>query len=79
MYLHSPNSFEKKVMSHIFFFFLQKYGPDTGGAAGGTARVLRENVNELERQNEDLQAEIKDLRKDLAGEKMAAEKVLYNF
>jgi cell division protein FtsB len=32
-------------------------------------------VNELERNNEDLKAEIKDLRKDLASEKLAAEKV----
>ncbi|XP_071137463.1 centrosomal protein of 290 kDa-like isoform X1 [Mytilus edulis] len=59
---------EKKVAE------LGKYGPETGGAAGGTARVLRENVSELERQNEDLQSEIKDLRKDLASEKIAAEK-----
>lgn len=59
---------EKKIAE------LEKYGPETGGAAGGTARVLRENVNELERNNEDLKAEIKDLRKDLASEKLAAEK-----
>lgn len=32
-------------------------------------------MNELERNNEDLKAEIKDLRKDLASEKLAAEKV----
>ncbi|CAC5417989.1 unnamed protein product [Mytilus coruscus] len=59
---------EKKVAE------LEKYGPETGGAAGGTARVLRENVSELEKQIDDFQSEIKDLRKDLASEKIAAEK-----
>ena len=56
-----------------FFFIFQKYGPDTGGK--GTARVLRDELQDLDKQNTDLKQEVRDLQQDLASERRTAEKV----
>ncbi|KAK3096658.1 hypothetical protein FSP39_002154 [Pinctada imbricata] len=53
---------------------LEKYGGEDGGKGGTAARVLRDNLRELEEQNSQYQQEVKDLQRDLANEKRAAEK-----
>lgn len=54
---------------------LEKFGPETGGAAGGgAARAMREELHELTEQNDNLRQEAKDVQRDLSNEKRAAEK-----
>ncbi|XP_005096015.2 centrosomal protein of 290 kDa [Aplysia californica] len=54
---------------------VNKYGPDTGGGGGSRdVRYLREQLRELEENNDQLKQEVKDLNRDLNGEKRAAEK-----
>lgn len=62
----------------IHFACVQRFGADSGGGGGGTARdsrYLRDMVRELEDANEQLKQEIKDVNRDLNSEKRAAEKV----
>ncbi|CAL1542937.1 unnamed protein product [Lymnaea stagnalis] len=51
---------------------LQKYGPESGGSRD--TRYLRDQLRELEENNDHLKQEVKDLNRDLNGEKRAAEK-----
>ncbi|XP_059169831.1 centrosomal protein of 290 kDa-like [Physella acuta] len=51
---------------------LQKYGPEGGGSRD--TRYLRDQLRELEETNDQLKQEVKDLNRDLNGEKRAAEK-----
>ena len=67
----------------IMFIHSQKYGPEAGGGGGGggggrDVRYLREQLRELEENNDQLKQEVKDLNRDLNGEKRAAEKVSYH-
>ena len=57
------------------FFCLQKFGPDTAGGGRGTARVMRDELQELEQQNTDLKQDVRDLQQELAAERRTAEKV----
>ncbi|XP_060063320.1 centrosomal protein of 290 kDa-like [Ylistrum balloti] len=54
---------------------LEKFGPESGaGTARGTQGALRDQVTDLERRREELEQDVKDLQRDLASEKRAAEK-----
>ena len=61
------------------YWIWQKYGPESGGGGGGGTQrgvtQLRDQIKDLEKQNDDYRQEIKDLQRDLASEKRAAEKV----
>ena len=59
----------------FLFFCLQKFGPDTAGGGRGTARVMRDELQELEQQNTDLKQDVRDLQQELAAERRTAEKV----
>ena len=52
----------------------QKYGP-AEGSGSQTTRYFREQMRELEENNDQLKQEVSDLNRDLNGEKRAAEKV----
>ena len=58
-----------------YFFCFQKFGPDTGGK--GTARVLRDELQDLDKQNTELKQDVRDLQQDLATERRTAEKVIH--
>ncbi|XP_041354240.1 centrosomal protein of 290 kDa-like [Gigantopelta aegis] len=53
---------------------LEKYGPADGGGTQRAAPIMREQLRELEEENEQLRTEIKELQRDLTNEKNAAEK-----
>ncbi|GFO27236.1 centrosomal protein of 290 kda-like, partial [Plakobranchus ocellatus] len=52
---------------------LKKYGP-AEGSGSQTTRYFREQIRELEENNDQLKQEVSDLNRDLNGEKRAAEK-----
>ena len=56
------------------YLWLQKYGGDTGGGSG-TARKMRDELQDLDKQNEELKQDIRDLKQELATERRTAEKV----
>ena len=56
--------------------FPQKYGGDVGpGKGAGTARKMRDELQELDKENEELKAEVRDLKQELSSERRTAEKV----
>ncbi|OWF51997.1 centrosomal protein of 290 kDa-like [Mizuhopecten yessoensis] len=59
----------KKKMAEV-----EKFGPETGGGTSRGAGALRDQVTDLERRKEELEQDVKDLQRDLASEKRAAEK-----
>ena len=63
------------VTSFLIIFCIQKFGPDTGGK--GTARVLRDELQDLDKQNTELKQDVRDLQQDLATERRTAEKVIH--
>lgn len=53
---------------------LQKYGGE-GTTGGGTQRMVVDQMKDLERQNEELTTELRDIQSELNKEKRAAENV----
>ena len=64
------------ITTKTYIIFLQKFGADTGGKGTSTARLLRDEMQDLDRQNTDLKQEVRDLQQDLANERRTAEKVI---
>lgn len=62
-----------KLFSCDFVSYLQRFGTDAN--APRDTRVLRDEIRDLEQQNEALQREIKDIQRDLGDEKRATERV----
>lgn len=62
----------------LFASVQQKYGGDSGGGSG-TARKMRDELQELDKQNEELKQDIRDLKQELATERRTAEKVGIQF
>ncbi|XP_056015074.1 centrosomal protein of 290 kDa-like [Ostrea edulis] len=52
---------------------LEKYGGEGSAGGGGTSRMVRDQMRDLERQNEELTSELRDIQSELTKEKRAAE------
>ena len=60
----------------IFFLFkFQKYGGEGSAGGGGTQRLVMDQMRDIERQNQDLTSELRDVQSELNKEKRAAENV----
>jgi hypothetical protein len=62
-------------MNSGLIYFLQKYGGEGSAGGGGTSRMVRDQMRDLERQNEELTSELRDIQSELTKEKRAAEAV----
>ena len=58
----------------ILFSHVQKYGGDGGTGGSVTARKYRDELQDMEKQNEELKQDIRDLKQELATERRTAEK-----
>ena len=58
-----------------FFVKFQKYGGEGSAGGGGTQRLVMDQMRDIERQNEELTSELRDVQGELTKEKRAAENV----